>query len=83
MRKVAYDNDTAVPCDLQDQLRSESTRQLGYINSNVVNPELQHAALELRLGEDIILRPADESSLYVTLNQQDKLTNWTPSSVAP
>ena len=64
-RKISIHN------NLADQLRCESTKHRNYRNKSVFTPALREAAHRLRNYDDIIIRRADKSAIYVVLNKSD------------
>ena len=57
--------------DIQHELRAESIKNRGGLKAPSLAPRLRRAAQELRDNEDIIIRRADKSSVFVILNRED------------
>ena len=63
--KITIDN------NLADQLRSESTKHRCHRKNSIFTPALRNAAHRLRNLDNVIIRRADKSSVYVLLNKSD------------
>ena len=59
--------------DVKEQLQAESTKQRASGRGSLLTPELRRAAKELRENEDIVIRRADKSDIFVILNRSDYL----------
>ena len=57
--------------NLQEQLRSEGSRHPSNSNSEILTPELRAAAKSLHENQDIVIRRADKSNIFVILNRTD------------
>ena len=54
-----------------DELIGESGRDRGHFNSQILTPALRKAAKELKNNEDIIVRKADKSAIFVIMNREE------------
>ena len=57
--------------ELADQLRSESTKHRNTKHHSILTPPLREAAHTLKNNNDIVIRKADKSSVYVILNKNE------------
>ena len=57
--------------DLREQFRGESTICRDQAHSSLLTPELRQAAKELKNNQDIVIRKADKSNVFVVLDKQD------------
>ena len=57
--------------DLTDQLRCESTKHRYKKSSSLLTPALRTAAKNLKSNDNIIIRRADKSAMYVILNKDE------------
>ena len=64
-------NKITISNDLADQLRSESTKHRHHRINSIFTPALRNAAHRLRNLDNVIVRRADKSSVYVLLNKSD------------
>ena len=69
--KLARNGKISVNPDIQEQLQAESTKLRGTQHSNLISPRLREAAKHLRENENIVVRRADKSSIFVILNKDD------------
>ena len=57
--------------ELQPQLQAEASRRRIRPQHSVLTPDLRKAAQELRDNDDIVIRRADKSSIFVILDKED------------
>ena len=60
--------------DIQEQLLAEGTRTRGTTKSSIITPRLREAATRLRENQNIVIRRADKSSIFVILDHSDYLS---------
>ena len=58
---------------LSDQLRAESNKHRNPYHQSIITPKLRQAAKSLKNNDNIIIRKADKSSLYIILNKAEYL----------
>ena len=69
--KLKTQNKILVNPDLQDQLKAESTKSRSGRSGPSLEPRLQRAAKELRNNDNLVIRRADKSQVFVILNKKD------------
>ncbi|XP_076030436.1 uncharacterized protein LOC143018739 [Oratosquilla oratoria] len=57
--------------DIKELLQAESTKHRAHGRSSLLTAELRQAAKELRENNDIVIRRADKSDLFVILNRSE------------
>ena len=57
-----------------EQLAAESNKHRNTFHRSIITPQLRTAAQELRNNQNIVIRKADKSNLYVILDKEDYLT---------
>ena len=76
--KLQDKNKINISPGLQEQLAAEGTKHRHGYHHSVLTPQLKDAANQLRSNDDIIIRRADKSSIYVILDKNEyfnKLNN--------
>ena len=71
--KLKSDDKILVNPDIQPQLQAEATRNRGHQKKSSLPAHLWKASRELRENEDIVIRRADKSHLFVILDRRDYL----------
>ena len=69
--KLEQNKSISVKPELVDQLKNESTKHRNTKLPSILTPALRRAAQNLRNNQDIIIRKADKSPVYVVLNKHD------------
>ena len=69
--KLQSDGIIEVKSDLRDQLRAEGTKVRGKKKSSVLTAEIKQAAKSLRENEEVVIRRADKSSIFVVLDRDE------------
>jgi hypothetical protein len=69
--KLKNENKIDINPNLKDQLRAEATKQRGTSTSSILTPDLRQAAKKLRDNDQIVIRKADKSNLFVILDKTE------------
>jgi hypothetical protein len=72
--KLKNENKIEINPNLKDQLRAEATKQRGTSASSILTPALREAAKNLRDNDQIVIRKADKSNLFVILDKTEYLS---------
>ena len=67
--KLENDNKIIINPNLKEQLCAEGTKRRTCKRTRLLTPELQQAAKELRENEEIIIRKADKSNIFVNIRK--------------
>ena len=59
---------------LKELMSAEATKHRNTKHHSMITPELKAAAKKLKNNEDLVIRKADKTSIYVLLNKNDYLT---------
>ena len=60
--------------NIADQLRSEGTKHRNKSNRSIISPSLKEAASELKKNENIVIKRADKTAVYVIMNKNDYMS---------
>lgn len=71
IQRLESDKKVTTSPDLQAEIIREANTTRGHYRSSLLTPELKLAAKELRENNDIIIRKADKSSVFVILDKED------------
>jgi uncharacterized protein (DUF1778 family) len=69
--KLKNDGKININPDLKDLLRAEASKQRGSSNSKILTPALRQAAKQLRDNDQIVIRKADKSNIFVILDKTE------------
>ena len=69
--KLEENSKIRINSNLKEQLRAESTRQRSKDGSKLLSKEIMDVMKELKERNDIIIRKADKSNIFVILNKND------------
>jgi hypothetical protein len=72
--KLKNENKIEINPNMKEQLRAEATKQRGTSKSSILTPALRQAAKNLRDNDQIVIRKADKSNLFVILNKTEYLS---------
>ena len=61
---------------VQELLQAEGTKRRGTSISSALDPRLRKAAKQLRDNNDIVIRRADKSSIFVILDRDEYFRKW-------
>ena len=65
------ENKITINPNIADQLRSEGTKHRNKIGKSIISPSLSKAACELKHNENIVIKRADKSALYVIMDKDE------------
>ena len=71
INKLANDNKVTFNPDLKEQLKAEGTKRRCYNKSTLLSQRQKEIAKELKENENLIIRKADKSNMFVLLNKAD------------
>ena len=69
--KLQEDNKIRINRNLKEELRAESTRQRSKDGSKLLSKEMKETIKNLKENDDIIIRKADKSNIFVILNKSE------------
>ena len=72
--KLESQKSIAINPNLADQLRAESTKHRNIQNRSILTPSLKEGAHSLKSNNNIVIRKADKSSIYVIINKEEYIS---------